>query len=225
MSFRNFWGVEVPTGPKGKEVVVEDADRLNVSQVRARAVRRAGWALCALCGDARVASRHEGAHSAAGPLQVALGTTAKDGERVTVFVTNEQGAKYALGSLTKVRRDAGAPPPGGLVESSADSPATLHARTPGTDAHTRRRPALHTCMHVSPVTSNARQLAAQRYMMHQPPPAFCPLSYATRTQGTCDQFSIGKGLAFAMGSQARSCAARIVEGHTRQASCERLNLT
>jgi hypothetical protein len=34
---------------------------------------------------------------------VALGDKAKPGERVTVFVTNEEGAKFALGSLTQVR--------------------------------------------------------------------------------------------------------------------------
>jgi hypothetical protein len=36
--------------------------------------------------------------------QVALGDKAKAAERVTVFVTTEQGAKYALGSLTQVRK-------------------------------------------------------------------------------------------------------------------------
>jgi hypothetical protein len=36
--------------------------------------------------------------------QVALGEKAKAAERVTVFVTTEQGAKYALGSLTQVRK-------------------------------------------------------------------------------------------------------------------------
>ena len=35
--------------------------------------------------------------------QVALGAQAKDFERVTVFITNEDGAKFALGSLVKAR--------------------------------------------------------------------------------------------------------------------------
>ena len=33
-SYRQFWGCEVPSGAAGKEVSVEDGDRLNVCQVR-----------------------------------------------------------------------------------------------------------------------------------------------------------------------------------------------
>jgi hypothetical protein len=65
------------------------------------------------CGGAPESSsrRHLFAHfvivcvrSRAGARQVALGDKAKPAERVTVFVTTEQGAKYALGSLTQVRQ-------------------------------------------------------------------------------------------------------------------------
>ena len=33
MSYRNFWGCEIPGGAAGKVVSVEDGDRLNVCQV------------------------------------------------------------------------------------------------------------------------------------------------------------------------------------------------
>jgi hypothetical protein len=58
MSFRNFWGLEVPPGAAGKEVEVEECDRLNVSQARALPGclrrRRARLLRCSRVGGAAV---------------------------------------------------------------------------------------------------------------------------------------------------------------------------
>jgi hypothetical protein len=97
------------------------------------------------------------------PAQVALGAQAKDGERVTVFVTDESGAKYALGSLTKAR-------------------------------------VLDWQGHMANLVLCALRLAILR-----PNTSSCALL----DQGSCDQFSIGKGLAFAYGAKVRQTGCRL----------------
>jgi hypothetical protein len=57
---------------------------------------------------------------------VALGEKAKTGERVTVYVTTEQGGKFAIGSLTQVR----AAPAGALAAARQGSWVLLHAAAP-----------------------------------------------------------------------------------------------
>lgn len=95
------------------------------------------------------------------PAQVALGAQAKDGERVTVFVTDESGAKYALGSLTKACWIG--------------------------DVTWRTLCVRHALTILKPDTSPCDPL----------------------DQGSCDQFSIGKGLAFAYGAKVRPTGSRL----------------
>jgi len=214
MSYRTFWGCEVPPGA-GKEVEV-DEDRLNVAQVRRctaqgrpaplrRGARRAARLRTARTRLARAGGSRTLQQRRRVPecqmcsptprRQVALGADGKEKERVTVFVTTDEGEKFALGSLYKVR--AVRSPPAAMPPCLVP-PCSPRARPPPPPrAHAPRR------RHRTPPP--ARPPAPPPSL--PPRPALtesCPHRPAFRAQSSCDQFSLGKALVFAAGTKVRA---------------------